>query len=186
VYGGLSGLTQPRRRLGHSRHASSTDCYADWAAEWSPDQYVVPGAWDIRDAATAANPATGAEPSSDAEEPKVKEGTKPVAKQLRDDLWENDGVVSVYSQSHPSECSDAHCRHHGDLDLSAVTSCSARAHTTPQIGKLENGIWHVFKSWGMTHNCLVGGMARYDAEREAVWTKISEAMLDLDRARNMS
>jgi hypothetical protein len=131
-------------------------------------------------------PVPAAQPPSDAEEPfeEKEEGKKPVTKQLRDDLWENDGVVAVYSQTHPSECSEAHCRHHGDLDLSAVT-CGARAHTTPQIGKLESGIWHVFKSRGMTHNCLVGGLARYDAERSAVWTKISEAMLDLDRARTM-
>lgn len=97
-----------------------------------------------------------------------------VPRQLRDDLWENDGVVAVYSQTHPSECSDAHCKHHGDLSFETMNK------TAPSIGTLDNGIWHVFKSWGMSHNCLVGGLARYESRRNAVWIKISEAMHDLD------
>ena len=183
-FGRLPEVPAPSRRRaghGHSRQVSVTDCYADWAAEWSSDKYVVPGAWDVRDAKTAVTPAPATITSPpDVENKKGDE--KPVDRKLRDDLWENDGVVAVYSQTHPLECSDAHCRHHGDLDLSAVT-CSTRAHTTPRIGKLEDGIWHVFKSWGLTHNSLVGGLARYEAQRLAIWTKISEALLDLDIAR---
>ncbi|KIM34471.1 hypothetical protein M408DRAFT_19373 [Serendipita vermifera MAFF 305830] len=174
--GPVSSPTPTARRPGHSREVSLTDCYADWAAEWSTRQYPVPGGWETRDVATATpTPVTAIPPRTPFSSSTPEVAPAPAAApKLRDDLWENDGVVAVYSQTHPADCSDVHCKHHGDLDLDEKAG---------QIGSLTDGTWHVFKSRGMSHNCLVGGLARYESHRNAVWTKISQAMVELDSAR---
>jgi len=103
---------------------------------------------------------------------------------LRHDLWENDGVVPVFSQNHPSECSITHCQHHGEFELNgnpSPTSCN-----NLRIGSFDKGVWHVFKSSGMPHDSLVGGLARYETQRAILWKKISEAMQDLDNTSSMN
>jgi hypothetical protein len=161
-------LAPPPSNRRHSRHWSSTDWYAQWAEQWSEmntnQGESVPSAYD--------DTATG-------ETQEKKEERK-----LRNDLWENDGVVPVFSQNHPSECSINHCQHHGELELNdnpSPTSCN-----NLRIGSFEKGVWHVFKSSGMPHDSLVGGLARYESQRTTVWKKISEAMQDLDNASSMN
>ncbi|KAG8848159.1 hypothetical protein FRC20_002614 [Serendipita sp. 405] len=51
-----------------------------------------------------------------------------------------------------------------------------------RIGMLERGVWHVFHTPGMAHNCLVGGLARYEQQRTELWKKIAETVKDLDMA----
>lgn len=175
----------------HANRWSSTDWYADWAQQWSE----VEAAKKDRSTAGSLPSETLTVPSAydDAAAGNSKKITITTTtndnnntKRLRSDLWENDGVVPMFSQHHPSECSISHCQHHGDFEVNqnsdeppSPTSCNSL-----RIGSFESGVWHVFQSKGMPHDSFVGGLARYESQRVKVWNKISEAMQDLDFNNN--
>ncbi|CCA77905.1 related to lipase [Serendipita indica DSM 11827] len=262
------------RPSGHFRRWSSTDWYATWASQWTEKK---------------TTPAT--EEHINEEEDGTQEAWRKLnglpspadKKKLRKDLWENDGVVPLFSQSHPAESYGAVAsptvspsrptspspnasstwpskRHSVYLDgngeagaskrsslslkrrstllVSALSrhvrsssSCSATMsdnestssfHTAPQststsstslhtahsvldhdshdhiysrmttgrgsadhvrIGTLEPGKWHVFHTPGLAHNVLVGGLARYEKQRDAVWHKLAKTIHELDSTR---
>ncbi|CAG8472649.1 3671_t:CDS:2 [Acaulospora colombiana] len=172
-------------KRGHHRRWSSTDWYASIAANWLPKSVASPPITPVERRGVApgllamkkhAKKQARHEPVVvEEEEVKVKGEQK-----LRDDLWENDGVVPMFSQIHPSECSIHHCQHHGSLSLDTTPKKQDGDCNGLHIGTFDKGVWHVFTSRGLSHNTFVGGISRYESRRAALWTKISEAVKDLD------
>ncbi|PVF97069.1 alpha/beta-hydrolase [Serendipita vermifera] len=195
---------------GHHRRWSSTDWYASIAANWSflpKTTTTTPVVGSTTTTPAIAEEETGAfdfdevvgsssqkrrrgvapgllamKKAAKKQGPVVEEkvAEKQGEQKLRDDLWENDGVVPVFSQHHPSECSIHHCQHHGFLSLDANSKSEDSDCNALHIGSFDKGVWHVFTSRGLSHNTFVGGLARYESRRAALWTKISEAVKDLD------
>jgi hypothetical protein len=98
--------------------------------------------------------------------------------QLGEEYWANDGIVPVFSQYHPLDCSSTTCRHYNSSAWK-TESFTGDAHDTL---KPEPGIWHVYEIEDANH-CSLAPRWFGTMRQKHFWETLGRWLEDIDTHR---
>ena len=100
--------------------------------------------------------------------------------ELSEHYWANDGVVPIFSQWHPHECSSTKCIHYDSLPPPSTPLPQQEQIDFPK--RIEPGIWNVYTLENAHHLSLLplwsGSPLQVD-----FWTNLGRYLTDLDAER---
>lgn len=101
---------------------------------------------------------------------------------LGERYWQNDGVVPLFSQWHPLDCSSTQCIHHACGLVDGHSRPPGHDEEMGKINELTPGMWHVYTLEDANH-CSIAPQWMGTQRQKQFWEGVGRWLVGVERRR---